>query len=57
MLIFEGVADLVTALTIVNVWDTVGEDQVLKGEYRVISGRVYIRYMLIMMDQITKDAS
>ncbi|KIM46699.1 hypothetical protein M413DRAFT_440287 [Hebeloma cylindrosporum] len=24
----------------VNVWDTVGEDQVLKGEYRVISGRV-----------------
>ncbi|KAJ3512753.1 hypothetical protein NLJ89_g3342 [Agrocybe chaxingu] len=24
----------------VNVWDTVGEDQVLKGEYKVISGRV-----------------
>ncbi|KAF8893170.1 WD40-repeat-containing domain protein [Gymnopilus junonius] len=24
----------------VNVWDVVGEDQVLKGEYRVISGRV-----------------
>ena len=26
----------------VNVWDTVGEDQVVKGEYRVISGRVYV---------------
>ncbi|PPQ78614.1 hypothetical protein CVT25_010578 [Psilocybe cyanescens] len=25
---------------IFNVWDVVGEDQVLKGEYRVISGRV-----------------
>ncbi|KAJ7461763.1 WD40 repeat-like protein [Mycena galericulata] len=24
----------------VRVWDTVGEDQVLKGEYRVISGRI-----------------
>ncbi|KAF8155889.1 WD40-repeat-containing domain protein [Crassisporium funariophilum] len=24
----------------VNVWDVVGEDQILKGEYRVISGRV-----------------
>ena len=26
----------------VNVWDTVGEDQVLKVEYRVLSGRVYV---------------
>ncbi|KAJ7204799.1 WD40 repeat-like protein [Mycena pura] len=24
----------------VRVWDTVGEDQILKGEYRVISGRI-----------------
>ncbi|PPR06738.1 hypothetical protein CVT24_013047 [Panaeolus cyanescens] len=24
----------------VNVWDTVGEDQTLKGEYRVISGKI-----------------
>ncbi|KAF9530217.1 WD40-repeat-containing domain protein [Crepidotus variabilis] len=24
----------------VNVWDVVGEDQILKGEYRVLSGRV-----------------
>jgi hypothetical protein len=25
----------------VRVWDTVGEDQSLKGEYRAISGRMY----------------
>ncbi|KAK1234193.1 WD40 repeat-like protein [Marasmius sp. AFHP31] len=28
------------ALGTVRVWDTVGEDQVLKGEYKVISGRI-----------------
>ncbi|KAJ7717627.1 WD40 repeat-like protein [Mycena maculata] len=28
------------ALGTVRVWDTVGEEQVLKGEYRVISGRI-----------------
>lgn len=28
-------------ILLVNVWDVVGEDQVLKGEYRVISGRMY----------------
>ncbi|KAG6865945.1 hypothetical protein C0991_010200 [Blastosporella zonata] len=27
----------------VVVWDTVGEDQTLKGEYRVISDRMYAR--------------
>ncbi len=26
----------------VRVWDTVGEDQTLKGEYKVISGRMYV---------------
>lgn len=26
----------------VRIWDTVGEDQSLKGEYRVISGRMYV---------------
>ena len=25
-----------------RVWDTVGEDQTLKGEYKIISGRVYV---------------
>ncbi|KAF9269416.1 WD40 repeat-like protein [Marasmius fiardii PR-910] len=28
------------ALGTVRIWDTVGEDQVLKGEYKVISGRI-----------------
>ncbi|KAJ7634661.1 WD40-repeat-containing domain protein [Roridomyces roridus] len=28
------------AMGTVRVWDTVGEDQVLKGEYKVISGRI-----------------
>ncbi|KAF8962540.1 WD40-repeat-containing domain protein [Flammula alnicola] len=26
----------------VKIWDVVGEDQILKGEYKVISGRVYV---------------
>jgi hypothetical protein len=26
----------------VRVWDTAGEDQTLKGEYKVISGRMYV---------------
>lgn len=29
--------------SLVRVWDTVGEDQVLKGEYKVISGRMYVQ--------------
>jgi hypothetical protein len=29
-------------LILVNIWDVVGEDQVVKGEYKVISGRVYV---------------
>ena len=29
-------------LVIVNIWDVVGEEQVVKGEYKVISGRVYV---------------
>lgn len=26
----------------VKVWDTVGEDKVLKGEYKVLAGKVYV---------------
>jgi hypothetical protein len=29
-------------LLVVNIWDVVGEDQIVKGEYKVISGRVYV---------------
>lgn len=32
---------------LVNIWDVVGEDQVLKGEYKVISGRMYASELLI----------
>ena len=26
----------------VKVWDTVGEDKVLKGEYKVLAGKMYV---------------
>ena len=29
-------------MDIVRIWDTVGQDNVLKGEYKVISGAVYV---------------
>ena len=29
-------------LVVVNIWDVVGEEQIVKGEYKVISGRVYV---------------
>lgn len=35
-----GAPSLITSL--VRVWDTMGEDQTLKGEYKVISGRMYV---------------
>lgn len=31
----------------VRIWDTVGEDQTLKGEYKVITGRVYVTVAFI----------
>jgi hypothetical protein len=35
----------------VKVWDTVGEDQTLKGEYKVISGRMYVFSVLLECDR------
>jgi len=29
-------------LVVVNIWDVVGEEQIVKGEYKVNSGRVYV---------------
>jgi hypothetical protein len=26
----------------VKVWDTVGEDKILKGEYKVLAGKMYV---------------
>ena len=37
---------------IVRVWDTVGEDQTLKGEYKVISGRMCVQFLLIWISGI-----
>ena len=43
-----GVLKWVTLLSVdldhivVNIWDVVGEEQIVKGEYKVISGRVYV---------------
>ena len=31
---------------VVNIWDVVGEEQIVKGEYKVISGRVYVMFLL-----------
>ena len=35
--------------TLVKVWDAVGEDQTLKGEYKVVSGRVYVLSTNLML--------
>jgi hypothetical protein len=48
--------------TPVRIWDIVGEDQVLKGEYKVISGKMYgLRYyffaFLITRDQFPATTS
>ena len=34
-------------LVVVKIWDIVGEDQTLKGEYKVISGRVCVLFLFI----------
>ena len=39
------VADL--NLIVVNIWDVAGEEQIVKGEYKVISGRVYVIFPLV----------
>lgn len=49
-----GVLKWVTLLSVdhldliaVNIWDVVGEEQIVKGEYKVISGRVYVMVSLV----------
>lgn len=37
-------------LLVVNIWDVVGEEQIVKGEYKVISGRVYVMFLLSVPD-------
>lgn len=32
----------ITSISVVRVWDTVGEDQVLKGEYKVFAGKMCV---------------
>ena len=32
---------MLTWIEPVRVWDTIGEDKILKGEYRALSGRMY----------------
>lgn len=31
---------------IVRIWDTVGADQILKAQYKVLGGRVYVSHIL-----------
>jgi len=33
---------MLTSFESVKVWDTVGEDKVLKGEHRVLAGKMYV---------------
>jgi hypothetical protein len=33
----------------VRVWDVVGEDQVLKGEYKVISGKMCVTFFVFFL--------
>jgi hypothetical protein len=35
----------------VKVWDTIGEDKILKGEYRVLSGKMYV----VVIVQLSAD--
>jgi len=40
---FQGLAsDVLTLFEPVKVWDTIGEDRTLKGEYKVLAGRMYV---------------
>lgn len=36
-----GASEVLTWIEPVRVWDTIGEDKILKGEYRALSGRMY----------------
>lgn len=33
---------LLTWLALVKIWDTTGEDKILKGEYKVLGGKMYV---------------
>ena len=33
---------MLTSFEPVKVWDTVGEDKILKGEYKVLAGKMYV---------------
>ena len=33
---------MLTWIEPVRVWDTIGEDKTLKGEYKVLAGRMYV---------------
>ena len=38
---YELASDVLTCNKPVKVWDTIGEDKILKGEYKVLAGRMY----------------
>ena len=35
---------MLTLFEPVKVWDTVGEDKVLKGEYKILAGKMYVDF-------------
>jgi hypothetical protein len=40
----------------VRIWDLVGEDQALKGEYKVISGKMYVRSLCSLLTLSARDS-
>ena len=40
---------LTSILFVVNIWDVLGEEQIVKGEYKVISGRVYVMFSFVVV--------
>lgn len=48
---------LTSIFLVVNIWDVVGGEQIVKGEYKVISGRVYVLVLFRVGFPIVEDIS
>ena len=39
--------DLIVSRILVRVWDTAGDEQILKAEYKIISGRMCVLFVFL----------
>ena len=46
---------VLTWIELVKVWDTIGEDKTVKGEYKVLAGRMYAAIIVISCMEETTD--